>query len=184
MLKTPSSLQQCSSSPISRRLGSAESVVLPVPDRPNSSEEPFTYAGFWQARGRGSALLVCTDGVCSASLHEHDWSTAARSWMTYRTAAWSSRWPRTSPMRQITRNRDRGRGMLRDLRSDPCLSDHDGRPRHRRWPRRSEHRARSRATRIARDRRRHELGVRRARRRIRGRPGARRHAATTSTGDP
>ena len=39
MLKMPSSLQQCSSSPMSRRLGSADSVVLPVPLKPNSSEE-------------------------------------------------------------------------------------------------------------------------------------------------
>gem|GEM_PF-4360788 len=39
MLKMPASLQQCSSSPMSSRLESAESVVLPVPDRPNSSEE-------------------------------------------------------------------------------------------------------------------------------------------------
>jgi hypothetical protein len=31
----PSSAQQCSSSPIRKRLGSADSVVLPVPDRPN-----------------------------------------------------------------------------------------------------------------------------------------------------
>ena len=35
----PSSLQQCSSSPISWRFGSAESVVLPVPDRPNRSDD-------------------------------------------------------------------------------------------------------------------------------------------------
>ena len=32
-------VQQCSSSPMSCRFGSAESVVLPVPDRPNSSDE-------------------------------------------------------------------------------------------------------------------------------------------------
>ena len=31
MLKTPRSLQQCSSSPINGRRGSDESVVLPVP---------------------------------------------------------------------------------------------------------------------------------------------------------
>ena len=34
MLKTPLSPQPCSSSPISERSGSAESVVLPVPERP------------------------------------------------------------------------------------------------------------------------------------------------------
>jgi hypothetical protein len=34
MLKTPVSDQTCSSSPIRRRLGSAERVVLPVPERP------------------------------------------------------------------------------------------------------------------------------------------------------
>ena len=34
----PRSLQPCSSSPISRRFGSAESVVLPVPESPNSSD--------------------------------------------------------------------------------------------------------------------------------------------------
>jgi len=34
MLKTPLVPQPCSSSPISERSGSAESVVLPVPDRP------------------------------------------------------------------------------------------------------------------------------------------------------
>ena len=39
MLKMPSSLQQCSSSPMRWRFGSAESVVLPVPDRPKSSDE-------------------------------------------------------------------------------------------------------------------------------------------------
>jgi hypothetical protein len=38
MLNTPSSDQQCSSSPISARRGSADSVVLPVPDRPKNSE--------------------------------------------------------------------------------------------------------------------------------------------------
>ena len=38
MLKTPWSLQQCSSSPISLRRGSAESVVLPVPERPKNSD--------------------------------------------------------------------------------------------------------------------------------------------------
>ena len=38
MLKMPSSLQQCSSSPISLRRGSAESVVLPVPERPKNSD--------------------------------------------------------------------------------------------------------------------------------------------------
>src|SRR5687768_14536063 len=43
MLKMPSSDQQCSSSPINRRFGSAESVVLPVPDRPNiNDDEPVT----------------------------------------------------------------------------------------------------------------------------------------------
>ena len=39
MLKMPWSVQQCSSSPMSSRFGSAERVVLPVPDRPNRSEE-------------------------------------------------------------------------------------------------------------------------------------------------
>src|SRR5262249_48276528 len=39
MLKTPSSLQTCSSSPMRSRLGSADSVVLPVPDKPNSRDE-------------------------------------------------------------------------------------------------------------------------------------------------
>jgi hypothetical protein len=32
-------VQQCSSSPMSRRFGSAESVVLPVPESPKSTEE-------------------------------------------------------------------------------------------------------------------------------------------------
>ncbi len=36
MLKTPRSLQACSSSPMSRRRGSEERVVLPVPDRPKN----------------------------------------------------------------------------------------------------------------------------------------------------
>ena len=41
MLKTPLSLHPCSSSPISCRDGSADSVVLPVPDSPkNSAESP------------------------------------------------------------------------------------------------------------------------------------------------
>ena len=39
MLKIPLSDQQCSSSPINSRLGSAESVVLPVPDSPKSNDE-------------------------------------------------------------------------------------------------------------------------------------------------
>ena len=39
MLKMPSSLQQCSSSPMRCRFGSAESVVLPVPLRPKSSDD-------------------------------------------------------------------------------------------------------------------------------------------------
>ncbi|KAI9922951.1 hypothetical protein PsorP6_001999 [Peronosclerospora sorghi] len=33
-LKTPSSSQPCSSSPMSSRFGSADSVVLPVPESP------------------------------------------------------------------------------------------------------------------------------------------------------
>lgn len=37
MLKTPRSLQQCSSSPINARFGSADSVVLPVPERPKKT---------------------------------------------------------------------------------------------------------------------------------------------------
>lgn len=37
MLKTPSSDQQCSSSPISGLAGSVESVVFPVPDSPKKS---------------------------------------------------------------------------------------------------------------------------------------------------
>lgn len=37
MLKIPRSLQQCSSSPMSARLGSAERVVFPVPDRPKKT---------------------------------------------------------------------------------------------------------------------------------------------------
>jgi len=39
MLKIPESVQQCSSSPMSRRFGSAESVVFPVPERPKRSDE-------------------------------------------------------------------------------------------------------------------------------------------------
>jgi len=39
MLKMPVSDQQCSSSPISRRLGSADSVVFPVPESPNISDD-------------------------------------------------------------------------------------------------------------------------------------------------
>jgi hypothetical protein len=39
MLKMPSSVQQCSSSPTSRRCGSAESVVLPVPERPKRIDD-------------------------------------------------------------------------------------------------------------------------------------------------
>ena len=37
MLNTPSSAQPCSSSPMRRRSGSVESVVLPVPDRPKNT---------------------------------------------------------------------------------------------------------------------------------------------------
>jgi hypothetical protein len=36
-LKTPSSVQPCSSSPTSVRVGSLERVVLPVPERPKKS---------------------------------------------------------------------------------------------------------------------------------------------------
>jgi hypothetical protein len=42
MLKTPCSLQPCSSSPISVRDASADSVVLPVPERPKKiAVSPF-----------------------------------------------------------------------------------------------------------------------------------------------
>lgn len=37
ILKTPRSLQQCSSSPIKARFGSADKVVFPVPDRPKKT---------------------------------------------------------------------------------------------------------------------------------------------------
>ena len=37
MLNTPSSDQQCSSSPISGLAGSVDSVVLPVPDSPKNN---------------------------------------------------------------------------------------------------------------------------------------------------
>ncbi len=37
MLKTPFAPQPCSSSPISERDGSAESVVFPVPERPKKT---------------------------------------------------------------------------------------------------------------------------------------------------
>ncbi len=37
MLNTPSSAQPCSSSPIRRRSGSVDSVVLPVPERPKNT---------------------------------------------------------------------------------------------------------------------------------------------------
>ena len=37
MLKTPFAPQPCSSSPISERSGSADSVVLPVPERPKKT---------------------------------------------------------------------------------------------------------------------------------------------------
>ena len=39
MLKMPLSVQQCSSSPMSWRFGSAERVVLPVPERPNRIDD-------------------------------------------------------------------------------------------------------------------------------------------------
>ena len=58
MLKMPSSLQQCSSSPIRWRFGSAESVVLPVPDRPNSSDDrPGLPVGGRRAVHRQQAAL-------------------------------------------------------------------------------------------------------------------------------
>ena len=58
MLKMPSSVQTCSSSPIRSRLGSAESVVLPVPDRPKSSDErPGFAVGRRRAVHRKQAAL-------------------------------------------------------------------------------------------------------------------------------
>ncbi len=53
----PWSDQQCSSSPMSSRFGSAERVVLPVPERPNSSDErPFSAVGGRRAVHREDAL--------------------------------------------------------------------------------------------------------------------------------
>jgi len=57
-LKTPFGLQPCSSSPISGRFGSLDSVVLPVPDRPkNSAASP----------GRPSAVRLTLAEQCIGS---------------------------------------------------------------------------------------------------------------------
>jgi hypothetical protein len=72
-LKTPSSPQPCSSSPINRRDGSAESVVLPVPERPKKTATSLpsrdTFAeqciGITPSRGSRSFISVKTDFLIS-----------------------------------------------------------------------------------------------------------------------
>ena len=56
MLKTPRSPQPCSSSPISRRSGSAESVVLPVPESPKKIATSPVVADVRRAVHRQDAL--------------------------------------------------------------------------------------------------------------------------------
>ena len=66
MLKTPLSLQPCSSSPISERSGSADNVVFPVPESPKktatrpSSAPTFAEQciGRTPTRGRRSFISV------------------------------------------------------------------------------------------------------------------------------
>ena len=58
MLKMPESDQQCSSSPMRSRFGSADRVVLPVPERPNRTEErPESAVGRGRAVHREHAAL-------------------------------------------------------------------------------------------------------------------------------
>jgi hypothetical protein len=72
MLKTPSSAQPCSSSPIRCRSGSAESVVLPVPERPKKTAtrpSSSTFAeqciGKTSSCGRRSFISVKIDFLIS-----------------------------------------------------------------------------------------------------------------------
>ena len=72
MLKMPSSDQPCSSSPIRWRSGSAESVVLPVPESPkNTATRPSrpTFAeqciGITWRRGSRSFMTVKIDFLIS-----------------------------------------------------------------------------------------------------------------------
>ena len=56
MLKTESSAQPCSSSPMSLRLSAADSVVLPVPDRPKKTVVPWLIGFMLQEQCMGSTL--------------------------------------------------------------------------------------------------------------------------------
>src|SRR5947208_2576738 len=74
MLKTPSSDQPCSSSPMRWRLGSAESVVLPVPERPKKTVTLLLSSTFAEqcidrtlSSGRRSFISVKIDFLIDAA---------------------------------------------------------------------------------------------------------------------
>ena len=81
MLKTPRSVQQCSSSPIKARLGSADRVVLPVPERPKKTvTSPLSPALADEWRGMRQLCLPGTNTV--AVLHYAVLFSAADPYLT------------------------------------------------------------------------------------------------------
>ena len=170
------------SPPLSCSAGAGVQIdkVIAATVRPNrdASHSPFTYAGPGQPRTEESVVggrrrMLCITSRAPLVDFNAIADDAPHCGLEFLVG-------------QGHRQCDRSRGS-RSLPGPSCaisgqtqsLPDHDRRRRHRRWARRFEHCARSRTTRVTGDRRRNEFGVRRNRRRIRGRPRATRARSYT-----